>query len=114
MSPAGGCPSWQAMVSVRTSIVPPGPCPPLADTPGTSPAATTPQAPASIRDFAGSLAPGRRGLAEDHPLPGEAPRGLLSCHARRPRGTGPVRFRAAGRAPPPDRDAEGNPQAGLL
>ena len=31
------------MVSVGTSIVPPGPCPPPADTPGTSPAVTTPQ-----------------------------------------------------------------------
>ena len=45
---------------------------------------------------------------------GEAPRGLLSCHARRAQGADLVRFRAAGRAPPPDRDAEGNPQAGLL
>ena len=44
------------MVSVRTSIVPPRPCPPLADTPGTSPAVTTPQVTASIHDFAGSLA----------------------------------------------------------
>jgi hypothetical protein len=52
-SPDGG--QWQAMVSVRTSIVPPGPRPPLADTPGTSPAATTPQVTASIHDFAGSL-----------------------------------------------------------
>jgi hypothetical protein len=43
------------MVSVRTSIVPPGPCPPPADTPGTSPTATTAQATASIQDFAGSL-----------------------------------------------------------
>src|SRR5579875_1121831 len=55
MSSAGGCPSWQAMVSMRTSIVPPGPCPPPADTPGTSPAATTAQATASFQDFAGSL-----------------------------------------------------------
>ena len=43
------------MVSVGTSIVPPGPCPPYADTPGTSPAVTTPQVTASIHDFAGSL-----------------------------------------------------------
>ena len=40
------------MVSVRTSIVPPGPRPPLADTPGTSPAVTTPQVTATIHDFA--------------------------------------------------------------
>jgi hypothetical protein len=51
----GGRPSWQAMVSVRTSIVPPGPCPPLEDTPGASPAATAPQVTASIHDFAVSL-----------------------------------------------------------
>ena len=43
------------MVSVRTSIVPPGPRPPPADTPDTSPVATTPQATASIHDFAVSL-----------------------------------------------------------
>jgi hypothetical protein len=55
MSSAGGCPSWQAMVSVRTSIVPPRPCPPLPDTPGTSSAVTTPQVTASIHDFAVSL-----------------------------------------------------------
>src|SRR6266576_938122 len=55
MSSAGGRPSWQAMVSVRTSIVPPGPCPPLEDTPGPSPAATAPQVTASIHDFAVSL-----------------------------------------------------------
>src|ERR1035438_778953 len=58
MAPAGGYPSWQAMVSVRTFIVPPGPCPTPADTPGTSPAATTSQVTASIHDFAGSLAGG--------------------------------------------------------
>src|SRR5450432_3426558 len=56
MSSAGGCPSWQAMASVRTSIVPPWPCPPLTDTPGTSPVVTTSQVTASIHDFAGSLA----------------------------------------------------------
>jgi hypothetical protein len=56
MSSAGGCPSWQAMVSVGTSIVPPGPCPPPADTPGASSAVTTPQVTASIHDFAVSLA----------------------------------------------------------
>src|SRR5690349_22750052 len=47
-------------------------------------------------------------------LPGEAPRGLLCCHARCARGADLVRFAAAGRAPPPDRHAQGNPQAGLL
>ena len=30
-------------------------------------------------------APGGRGLSKEHPRPGEAPRGLLSCHARCPR-----------------------------
>ena len=65
MSSAGGRPSWQTMVSVRTSIVPPGPRPPPADTPGTSPVATTSQATASLHDFAVSLGcggrrPGRR------------------------------------------------------
>ena len=34
-------PSRQAIVSVGTSIVPPGPCPPPAGTPGASPAVTT-------------------------------------------------------------------------
>ena len=43
------------MVSVRTSIVPPGPCPPPEDTPGAAPAATAPQVTASIHDFAVSL-----------------------------------------------------------
>ena len=41
MSSAGGCPSWQTMVSVGISIVPSGPCPPPEDTPGASPAVTT-------------------------------------------------------------------------
>ena len=45
------------MVSVGTSIVPPGPCPPPEATPGASPAVTTPQVTASIHDFAGSLGP---------------------------------------------------------
>ena len=43
------------MVSVGTSIVPPGPCPPPADTPGPSTVVTTPQVTASIHDFAASL-----------------------------------------------------------
>jgi hypothetical protein len=43
-------------VSVGTSIVPPGPRPSLADTPGPSTAVTTSQATASLHDFAGSLA----------------------------------------------------------
>jgi hypothetical protein len=43
------------MVSVGTSIVPPGPCPPPADTPGLSTVITTPQVTASIHDFAASL-----------------------------------------------------------
>ena len=55
MSSAGGRPSRQKMVSVGTPIVPPGPCPSPADTPGPSTAATTPQVTASLRDFALSL-----------------------------------------------------------
>ena len=55
MSSAGGRPSWQTTVSVGTSIVPPGPCPPPEDTPGSSSATATPQATASIHDFAVSL-----------------------------------------------------------
>jgi hypothetical protein len=55
MSSAGGCPSWQAVLSAGTSIVPPGPCPPPADTPDPSVIVTTPQVTASIHDFAGSL-----------------------------------------------------------
>ena len=47
--------SAEKMVSVGTSIVPPGPHPPRADTPGTSSAPTTAQAPASYQDFAVSL-----------------------------------------------------------
>jgi len=43
------------MVSVRTSIVPPGPRPLPADTPGTSAPITTPQVTASLHDFAVSL-----------------------------------------------------------
>jgi len=59
MSSAGWGLSWQKMVSVGTSIVPPGPRPPPADTPGPSTAVTTPQVTASIHDFAASLANGR-------------------------------------------------------
>ena len=55
MSSAGGDPSWQAMVSVRTSIVPPGPRLPPADTPDISSAATKPEVTTSIHDFAASL-----------------------------------------------------------
>jgi hypothetical protein len=55
MSSAGGRPSWQAMASVRTSIVPPGSCPPPEDTPGASSAATTPQVAAAIHDLSLSL-----------------------------------------------------------
>ena len=51
----------QTTVSVRTSIVPPGPRPPSADTPGTSPLITTPQVTPSLHDFAGSLSPCRQG-----------------------------------------------------
>ena len=44
------------MVSVGTSIVPPGPRPPPTDTPGTSSPITTLQVTASLHDFAVSLA----------------------------------------------------------
>src|SRR5512142_871036 len=87
MSPAGGCPSWQAMVSVRTSIVPPGPCPPLADTPGTSPAATAPQVTASIHDFAGSLGCPRSGQSRLLRLRVQFRRRISE---RRPAGTGDI------------------------
>jgi len=57
MASAGG--SLEAGdVSVRTSIVPPGPCPPSADTPDTSPAAMKQQLTASFHDFAVSLPAG--------------------------------------------------------
>src|SRR6185312_9013664 len=55
MSSAGRGLSRQKMVSVGTSIVPPGPRPSPADTPGPSTAATTPQVTASLHDFAVSL-----------------------------------------------------------
>ena len=42
-------------MSVRTSIVPPGPRPPPADTPDTSPVVTTSQVTALFHDFAVSL-----------------------------------------------------------
>jgi hypothetical protein len=47
--------SWQKVASVRTSIVPPGPCPPPANTPLTSAAGTTLQVTDSRHDFAVSL-----------------------------------------------------------
>jgi hypothetical protein len=56
MASAGGDPSWQTMVSVGTSIVPPGPRLPPADPPDASSAAAAPQVTASIHDFAVSLA----------------------------------------------------------
>jgi hypothetical protein len=55
MASAGGRPLGPTTVSVRTSIVPPGPRPPPADTPGTSPLIATPQVTPSLHDFAGSL-----------------------------------------------------------
>src|SRR5512133_247813 len=77
MSSAGGRPSWQAMVSVRTSIVPPGPCPPLADTPDTSAVVTTPQVTASLHDFAVSLGFGRSsGVGGDGRYPCVASEGV--------------------------------------
>ena len=51
MSSAGGRLSWQKTVSVRTSIVPPGPCPPPADTPHALPVVTTSQVKDSLHDF---------------------------------------------------------------
>src|SRR2546423_15520976 len=88
MSSAGGCPSWQAVLSVGTSIVRPGPCPPPADTPDPSVIVTTPQVTASIHDFAGSLANDRRHRA----MSGHIQRLSLklngtSGHARRHRTT---------------------------
>ena len=75
MSSAGGRPSRQTMVSVGTSIVPPGPRPPPADTPGTSTAATTPQVTASLHDFAVSLGlcgrPPRRRACAPRAWPGQ-------------------------------------------
>src|ERR1700678_256553 len=67
MSSAGRGLSRQKMVSVGPPIVPPGPHPPLADTPGTSSAPTTAQATASYQDFAVSL--GVRGWGFDNVLP---------------------------------------------
>jgi hypothetical protein len=64
MSSAGGRPSRQKMVSVGTSIVPPGPRPSPADTPGPSTAATTPQVTASLHDFAVSLISGEEGAGK--------------------------------------------------
>jgi hypothetical protein len=52
MSSAGGRLSWQKTVSVRTSIVPPGPCPPPADTPHALPVVTTSQVKDALHDFA--------------------------------------------------------------
>src|SRR5579875_1963187 len=90
MASAGGDPSWQAMVSVRTSIVPPGPCPPLPDTPGTSPAVTAPQVTASIHDFAGSLGDRRAGQATTRPEwePASENSGPAASPAYAPRGSG--------------------------
>ena len=80
MASAGG--SLEAGdVSVGTSIVPPGPCPPSADTPDTSPAAMKQQLTASFNDFAVSL-PGTPGQAEQQasgrtPTPGISSRNSL-------------------------------------
>jgi hypothetical protein len=57
MSSAGGRLWWQTTVSVRTSIVPPGPCPPPADTPHALPVVTTSQVKDSLHDFAVPLTP---------------------------------------------------------
>src|SRR5208283_4775898 len=95
MASAGG--SLEAGdVSVRTSIVPPGPCPPPADTPDTSPAAMKQQLTASFHDFAVSLAwdetreagaeaeaAGRRFWRAARAWDAERGRGTLGC---RPRG----------------------------
>ena len=55
------------MVSVGTSIVPPGSRPPPADTPGLSIVVTTPQVTASIHDFAASLGAQRHPGGERDP-----------------------------------------------
>ena len=52
------------MASVGTSIVPPGPRPPPADTPGTSAPITTPRVTVLHHDFAVSLALGERANAQ--------------------------------------------------
>jgi hypothetical protein len=70
MSSAGGRPSWQKMVSVGTSIVPPGHRPPPEGTPDTSSTATTSQVTASRNDFAESLHHRRR----VHPVGGRSGR----------------------------------------
>src|SRR5436190_20358155 len=78
MASAGG--SLEAGdVSVRTSIVPPGPCPPPADTPDTSPAAMKQQLTASFHDFAVSL-PGTPSLMLPSTTP---PRLTCSTHCRK-------------------------------
>jgi predicted transposase YbfD/YdcC len=91
MSSAGGCPSWQAMVSVRTSIVPPGPRLPPAETPDPSPAATAPQVTASIHDFAVSVVPDpRKKRGRRHALTGLLAVGIAAVIA------GPRSFAAIG------------------
>src|SRR6476646_5263772 len=84
MSSAGGRPSWQKMASVRTSIVPPGPCPPPADTPDTSPAAMKQQLTASFHDFAVSLT---RPLSLLLPQRNYSTKlaAVVKCHSQQPR-----------------------------
>jgi hypothetical protein len=62
MSSAGGCPSWQTMVSVRNFHRSVRALPAARGHAGSSPAATTPQVTPSIHDFAVSLPRRRRGL----------------------------------------------------
>ena len=80
--------SRQKMLSAGTSIVPPGPRPLPADTPGTSSAATKAQAKASFKDFAASLLPGpcpSRGPMPEQPgtagSPAQLANGPRSGHA---------------------------------
>ena len=62
----------------------------------------------------GDAGPSVKGVSPKNPSAREAPRACLSRHARRPPRARPVHFRATGRPPPFDRDAEEVPQAGLL
>jgi hypothetical protein len=68
MSSAGGRPSWQKMVSVGTSIVPPWHRPPPEGTPDTSSTVMTSQATASRHDFAVSLIAAPASLVFYYPL----------------------------------------------
>jgi hypothetical protein len=72
MSSAGGRTSpGRVMASVRTSVVPPGPRPPPADTPGTPSSITTPQVTGPLHDSAASLRLPPTSVAPAQASPGE-------------------------------------------